>query len=205
MSERGFAGSPFAGGPAVRRAGGHHFRMDDMGDLGRPLRRRWRRPGPPGRRRDGRAAGPDMEAELHLSFQDAVHGVTTTVNVPRRSRCSTCGGPGAAPGTPPHICHALRWAGASQRQPGPVLAQHRLPGLRRAGTLFDTPCPSCARHGTEQRAASVKVRIPPGVEDGQRIRVKGRGAPGQGMAPPGDLYVVVHVAPPPRLRPAGAT
>jgi molecular chaperone DnaJ len=61
------------------------------------------------------------------------------------------------------------------------------------GTLFDTPCPVCHGAGTERTVRSVKVRIPAGVEDGQRIRVKGRGAPGQGMAPPGDLYVVVHV------------
>jgi molecular chaperone DnaJ len=59
--------------------------------------------------------------------------------------------------------------------------------------LFDTPCPVCQGSGTERRVRSIKVRIPAGVEDGQRIRVKGRGAPGQGMAPPGDLYVVVHV------------
>jgi len=61
------------------------------------------------------------------------------------------------------------------------------------GTLFDTPCPVCHGTGTEQKVRSVKVRIPAGVEHGQRIRVKGRGAPGQGMAPPGDLYVIVHV------------
>ncbi len=62
------------------------------------------------------------------------------------------------------------------------------------GSLFDTPCPVCRGTGTEQKVRSVKVRIPAGVEGGQRIRVKGRGAPGQGMAPPGDLYVVVHVS-----------
>jgi molecular chaperone DnaJ len=62
------------------------------------------------------------------------------------------------------------------------------------GTQFDTPCPVCHGTGTEQKVRSVKVRIPAGVENGQRIRVKGRGAPGQGMAPPGDLYVVVNVA-----------
>jgi molecular chaperone DnaJ len=62
------------------------------------------------------------------------------------------------------------------------------------GTLFDTPCPVCHGTGNEHKVRSVKVRIPAGVEDGQRIRVKGRGAPGQGMAPAGDLYVVVHVA-----------
>jgi molecular chaperone DnaJ len=62
------------------------------------------------------------------------------------------------------------------------------------GTLFDTPCPVCHGTGQEHKVRAVKVRIPAGVEDGQRIRVKGRGAPGQGMAPAGDLYVVVHVA-----------
>jgi molecular chaperone DnaJ len=61
------------------------------------------------------------------------------------------------------------------------------------GTVVDTPCPTCGGTGTERRNRQVKVRIPAGVEDGQRIRVKGRGAPGQGMAPSGDLFVVVRV------------
>ena len=96
---------------------------------------------------------------------------------PRRTPARAAGGPGASTTT--------RACSPSARS---------APTAWAAGTLFDTPCPVCHGTGTEHKVRSVKVRIPAGVEDGQRIRVKGRGAPGQGMAPPGDLYVVVHVA-----------
>ena len=141
-----------------------------------------------------------MEAQLHLSFQDAVHGVTTSVNVPQEVRCSNCHGTGAAPGTSTHTCPRCGGTGSLNDNQGLFSLSTVCPDCIGRGTLFDTPCPVCHGTGTEQKVRSVKVRIPAGVEDGQRIRVKGRGAPGQGMAPPGDLYVVVHVARAPGLR-----
>ena len=176
------------GGP-----GGGTFRMEDMGDLsdlfgglfgggGRTTRTR------------GPQRGADMEAQLHLSFEDAVHGVTTSVNVPQEVRCSNCRGSGAAPGTSTHTCPRCGGTGSLNDNQGLFSLSTVCPDCVGRGTLFDTPCPVCRGTGTEQKVRSVKVRIPAGVEDGQRIRVKGRGAPGQGMAPPGDLYVVVHVA-----------
>jgi molecular chaperone DnaJ len=176
------------GGP-----GGGTFRMEDMGDLsdlfgglfggGRTTRTR------------GPQRGADMEAQLHLSFEDAVHGVTTSVNVPQEVRCSNCRGSGAAPGTSTHTCPRCGGTGSLNDNQGLFSLSTVCPDCVGRGQLFDTPCPVCRGTGTEQKVRSVKVRIPAGVEDGQRIRVKGRGAPGQGMAPPGDLYVVVHVAP----------
>ena len=135
-----------------------------------------------------------MEAQLHLSFQDAVHGVTTSVNVPQEVRCSNCRGSGAAPGTSTHTCPRCGGSGSLNDNQGLFSLSTVCPDCMGRGTLFDTPCPVCHGTGNEHKVRSVKVRIPAGVEDGQRIRVKGRGAPGQGMAPPGDLYVVVHVA-----------
>ena len=134
-----------------------------------------------------------MEAALHLSFQDAVHGVTTSVNVPQDVRCSNCRGTGAAPGTSTHTCPRCGGTGSLNDNQGLFSLSTVCPDCVGRGTLFDTPCPVCQGSGTERKVRSVKVRIPSGVEDGQRIRVKGRGAPGQGMAPAGDLYVVVHV------------
>jgi len=172
--------------------GGGTFRMEDMGDLsdlfgglfggGRTTRTR------------GPQRGADMEAQLHLSFEDAVHGVTTSVNVPQEVRCSNCRGSGAAPGTSTHACPRCGGTGSLNDNQGLFSLSTVCPDCVGRGTLFDTPCPVCRGTGTEQKVRSVKVRIPAGVEDGQRIRVKGRGAPGQGMAPAGDLYVVVHVA-----------
>ncbi len=171
--------------------GGGTFRMEDMGDLsdlfgGLFGNRRTAQRGP--------QRGADMEAALHLSFSDAVHGVTTSVNVPHDARCSNCRGSGAAPGTSTHTCPRCGGTGSLNDNQGLFSLSTVCPDCVGRGTLFDTPCPICHGTGTEQKVRSVKVRIPAGVEGGQRIRVKGRGAPGQGMAPPGDLYVVVHVA-----------
>jgi molecular chaperone DnaJ len=178
----------FGGGPG----GGGTFRMEDMGDLGDIFgnlfgggRTRTTQRGP--------QRGADMEAQLHLSFQDAVHGVTTSVNVPQEVRCSNCRGSGAAPGTSTHTCPRCGGTGSLNDNQGLFSLSTVCPDCMGRGTLFDSPCPVCHGTGSEQKVRSVKVRIPAGVEDGQRIRVKGRGAPGQGMAPPGDLYVVVHV------------
>ena len=122
-----------------------------------------------------------------------MHGVTTSVNVPQEVRCSNCRGSGAAPGTSTHTCPRCGGTGSLNDNQGLFSLSTVCPDCVGRGTLFDTPCPVCHGTGTEQKVRSIKVRIPAGVEDGQRIRVKGRGAPGQGMAPPGDLYVVVHV------------
>jgi molecular chaperone DnaJ len=172
--------------------GGGTFRMEDMGDLSDLFGGLFG--GGRTRTQRGPQRGADMEAQLHLSFQDAVHGVTTSVNVPQEVRCSNCRGSGAAPGTSTHTCPRCGGTGSLNDNQGLFSLSTVCPDCVGRGTLFDTPCPVCHGTGTEQKVRSVKVRIPPGVEDGQRIRVKGRGAPGQGMAPPGDLYVVVHVA-----------
>ncbi|HXN61188.1 MAG TPA: molecular chaperone DnaJ [Acidimicrobiales bacterium] len=181
--------------------GGGTFRMEDMGDLSDLFGNLFGGGGGGGgggRRttttRRGPQRGADMEAQLHLSFQDAVHGVTTSVNVPQEVRCSNCRGSGAAPGTSTHTCPRCGGSGSLNDNQGLFSLSTVCPDCMGRGTQFDTPCPVCHGTGTEQKVRSVKVRIPAGVEDGQRIRVKGRGAPGQGMAPAGDLYVVVHVA-----------
>ena len=177
----------FGGGTGT----GGSFRVEDLGDLGDIFGglfgNRNRQP------QRGPQRGADMEAALHLSFQDAVHGVTTSVNVPQDARCSNCRGTGAAPGTSTHTCPRCGGTGSLNDNQGLFSLSTVCPDCVGRGMLFDTPCPVCHGTGTEQKVRSIKVRIPAGVEDGQRIRVKGRGAPGQGMAPPGDLFVVVHV------------
>src|SRR6202453_1747649 len=186
---------PLAGGFGTTSApGGGTFRMEDMGNLsdlfGGLFGNRGRTTTTP----RGPQRGADMEAALHLSFSDAVHGVTTSVNVPEDVRCSNCRGTGAAPGTATHTCPRCGGTGTLNDDQGLFSLSTVCPDCVGRGTLFDTPCPVCKGSGIERKVRSVKVRIPAGVEDGQRIRVKGRGAPGQGMAPAGDLYVVVHVA-----------
>ena len=180
------AHGPVGGFGGARRCRRRHLPHGGHGRPGRPLRR-------PLRRRRGRTRttqrgpqrGADMEAQLHLSFQDAVHGVTTSVNVPQEVRCSNCRGSGAAPGTSTHTCPRCGGTGSLNDNQGLFSLSTVCPDCMGRGTLFDTPCPVCHGTGTEHKVRSVKVRIPAGVEDGQRIRVKGRGAPGQGMAPAG--------------------
>src|SRR5437588_4539840 len=184
----GPVGNPFAGG-----SGGFtsSFRVDDLNDLLGGIFSR-----SPGRGR-GRTAGPrrgeDLEAELHLSFLDAVNGITTTVNVTSDVACSTCGGTGAAPGTSPVICSTCGGRGVTDDNQGLFSFSQPCRVCGGTGMRIETPCRTCRGSGVERRPRSVKVRIPAGVDDGQRIRVPKRGGAGHNGGPPGDLFVVVRV------------
>ncbi|MGO8869810.1 MAG: molecular chaperone DnaJ [Acidimicrobiales bacterium] len=186
---------PAAGGgfPGGFGGAGGTYRVEDMGDLGDLFGGLFGR----GRRGTGGATGPqrgaDVETELHLSFEDAVQGVTTSVHLTTDARCHACRGSGAAPGTHPTTCPRCNGAGTLQDNQGLFSLSQICPQCGGRGTIVTTPCPTCGGSGVEHRNRSVKVRIPAGVEDGQRIRVKGRGAAGRGNAPSGDLYVVVRV------------
>ncbi|MGH9043999.1 MAG: molecular chaperone DnaJ [Acidimicrobiales bacterium] len=181
---------PIAGGFGGGAPGGT-FRVEDLGDLGDLFGGLFGR----GRRRaQGPHRGADVEAQLHLSFEEAVRGVTTSVNVPQDVRCRTCKGTGAAPGTSTHVCDRCKGRGTLDDNQGLFSLSTVCPRCNGRGTVVDVACPTCNGTGTERRDRQVKVRVPSGVENRQRIRVKGRGAPGQGVAPPGDLYVTVDVA-----------
>jgi molecular chaperone DnaJ len=187
----GFGGGGF-GGP-----GGATFRVEDLGDLSDLLGGLGATFGGRRSRGTGPRRGADVEAELHLSFDDAVRGVTTTVHVAGEARCETCGGSGAAPGTSPVTCPTCHGRGALDDNQGLFSLSRICPQCGGRGTVVETPCPTCRGTGVTRRTREVKVRVPAGVEDGQRIRVKGRGAPGRANGPSGDLYVTVHVSPHP--------
>jgi molecular chaperone DnaJ len=188
----GFNGGGFgAGGP-----GGGSFRVEDLGDLGDLFGGLFGRGGG-ARRGPSRGTGPqrgaDLEAELHLSFDDAVHGVTTTVNLTSDATCSRCHGSGAEPGTMPHTCPTCGGAGVVSDNQGPFGFSNTCPTCNGRGTVVEQPCTRCHGTGTEKRPRAVKVRIPAGVKEGQRIRMKERGSPGRNGGPAGDLYVTAHV------------
>ena len=138
--------------------------------------------------------GMDLETELHLSFEDAVHGVTSTVRFRADAVCHTCHGSGAAPGTFPETCPQCHGTGSIAVDQGPFSFSQVCPTCGGRGQVIPDPCPTCHGRGVESRDREVKVRVPAGVADGQRIRVKGRGAAGSNGGPPGDLYVVVSVS-----------
>ncbi|KAA0233302.1 MAG: Chaperone protein DnaJ 1 [Acidimicrobiales bacterium] len=184
--------------------GTYTFDASDLGDLGDVLSGLFGG-GPGGRRTrfdDGsrtRGPGPqrgaDLEADLHLSFLDSVKGVTTTVNLTSEVRCSECNGTGAALGTMPRQCPDCGGRGVLDQNQGLFSFSTPCPTCAGRGSIVETPCTKCHGTGRERRPRTVKVRIPAGVKDGQRIRLKGRGGPGRNQGPAGDLYVRVHVEP----------
>jgi molecular chaperone DnaJ len=141
--------------------------------------------------------GRDLETELHLDFLEAVHGITTTVGFTAEAVCSVCHGSGAEPGTPPRVCPDCGGSGQINVDQGPFSFSQVCPTCGGRGTLITKPCKHCKGRGVEVRPREVKVKIPAGVDDGQRIKVKSRGGAGINGGPPGDLYVVVHVSPHP--------
>ncbi len=198
----GAAGRPgTAGAP-----GGFTFNTDNLGDLGDMLGGlfgRGRAAGSPfggaaggrgGAGASGARRGDDYETELHLSFLDAVNGVTTTVNLTSEATCSTCHGSGAAPGTSPVVCPRCAGRGVLDDNQGLFSFSRACPECAGRGMKVETPCPTCRGTGSEVRARQVKVRIPAGVDEGQRIRLKGKGGSGGINGTPGDLFVTVHVA-----------
>jgi len=186
---------PAAAGFPGGGAGG--FSFTDVGDLGDILGGIFG--GGAGRRRRGRGPhrGQDLEAELHLTFEEAVSGVTTTVHLTSEAACRTCNGSGARPGTAPRPCARCGGQGVVSENQGLFAFSTPCPACGGQGVTIEDPCPTCRGTGTERRPREVKVRIPAGVDDGQRIRLKGRGGPGRNGGPPGDLYVVVRVRPHP--------
>jgi molecular chaperone DnaJ len=195
----GAAGNPFGGMSGTDgRSGGFtsNFHVDDLGDLLGNIFGRGARGGRGAGRGAGSSAaqrGQDLETTLHLSFLDAVNGLTATVNVTSEVACHTCGGSGAAPGTAPVVCEVCGGRGVINDNQGLFSFSQPCQACSGTGLRVETPCPTCLGVGVEFAARQVKVRIPAGVDDGQRIRVKGRGGAGRGGGQPGNLYVVVKV------------
>ena len=171
-----------------------NFRVDDLGDL---LGNLFNRGGRGGRGGGGGGPGPqrgaDLAAELHLSFIDAVQGITTQVHVNSDAPCQVCNGSGAQPGTSPIICPTCAGRGVIDDNQGMFSFSQTCATCSGHGMVIETPCSNCRGSGVEQRPRQVKVKIPAGVTDGQRIRLKARGAAGRNGGPAGDLYVTVRV------------
>jgi molecular chaperone DnaJ len=200
----GFGPGDFGGGfgPGGFGAGGQTINFEDLSGLGDLFGNIFGGAGgaPAGGRRRGRRGpvgptpGADIEAELHLAFLDAVNGITTSVHFTSEAVCSVCHGSGAKPGTAPETCPTCGGAGDVLVDQGPFSFSQVCPQCGGRGAIVKDKCKNCKGRGVEVRPREVKVKIPAGVQGGQRIRVAGRGAPGLNGGPPGDLYVVVHVA-----------
>jgi molecular chaperone DnaJ len=139
--------------------------------------------------------GNDVEVEVRLSFEDALQGVQTTVPVQLELACHTCHGTGAAPGTAPVMCPVCNGTGTVATSQGLFALQQPCPRCHGMGSIVETPCPTCHGSGRERRTKRYTVKIPAGVKDGTRIRLKGKGEAGYGGAAAGDLFVVTRVEP----------
>jgi molecular chaperone DnaJ len=139
--------------------------------------------------------GNDVEVEVRVSFEDALQGVQTTVPVQLELACHTCHGTGAAPGTAPIVCPNCNGSGVVATSQGLFALQQPCPQCRGMGSIVQTPCPTCRGAGRERRTKRYTVKIPAGVKDGTRIKLKGKGEAGFGGAAAGDLFVVTRVEP----------
>lgn len=147
-------------------------------------------------RRTGAATrGADVETEVTLDFAEAVHGVTLPLQLANPATCRTCGGNGSRPGTTARTCPTCSGTGLVTRNQGAFAFSEPCRECRGTGHLIDDPCPDCHATGVTRQSRTITLKVPPGVDDGQRIRVAGKGAPGQRGAPAGDLFVRVHVRP----------
>jgi molecular chaperone DnaJ len=139
--------------------------------------------------------GADVETETTLSFGDAIDGATVTLRLTGEGPCPVCGGTGAKSGTVPRVCPDCHGTGQQSRNLGGFGLSEPCKTCRGRGLVVDDPCESCKGSGRAMSSKTIPVRIPAGVADGQRIRIPGRGAPGEHGGKAGDLYVRVHVKP----------
>jgi molecular chaperone DnaJ len=137
--------------------------------------------------------GNDLETETELSFLEATKGVAMPLRLTSPAPCTNCHGSGARPGTSPKVCPNCNGAGVISRNQGAFGFSEPCTECRGSGSIIEDPCDECKGTGVTTRTRTINVRIPPGVEDGQRIRLAGQGEAGLRGAPSGDLYVTVHV------------
>jgi molecular chaperone DnaJ len=145
-----------------------------------------------GRRRAGPQAGRDLKIELELTLEEIEHGVERTVALKRHEPCSTCKGSGAKPGTSVSACATCGGRGQIHRNQGFFTLATTCPRCRGLGQVIESPCASCRGAGKVQEKAEIVIKIPPGIEEGVRLRVTGEGDAGDQGAPRGDLYCVVR-------------
>ena len=137
--------------------------------------------------------GSDLRYNLELNLEDAVTGTTVKIRVPTAVTCKLCGGSGAKKGSKPKSCSTCGGQGQVRMQQGFFSVQQTCPRCRGQGTLIDNPCSACRGQGRVQEHKTLSVKVPPGVDSGDRIRLTGEGEAGEHGGPPGDLYVQVAV------------
>jgi molecular chaperone DnaJ len=165
----------------------------DFGDLGDIFGNIFGNRGGGRRARPQPVRGADVETDVRLSFEDSLRGAEAKVPVELTVACSQCGGTGAEPGTAPVICPECNGRGVVSESQGLFALSQPCPRCRGNGTVIEKPCSKCHGSGRERRRRTFTVKIKPGVKDGTKIRLKGKGEVGQNGGPNGDLIVVTRV------------
>ncbi len=137
--------------------------------------------------------GPDLEAQVSISFDQAVTGAQVPLQVPMHATCPTCRGTGAKPGTTPIVCPRCEGRGIETQGQGMFSISQPCSRCGGAGTVIEDPCPTCQGAGAVRTVKKLRVNIPAGVRDGSRIRLAGKGEPGRNGGPAGDLYLITKV------------
>jgi molecular chaperone DnaJ len=149
-----------------------------------------------GARRDGRSQqfrGADLRFELELDLDQAVFGHAAEIQVPKLTECETCHGSGAAKGSTASACDTCGGSGQIRISQGFFQLQQTCPRCRGTGTIIKNPCDTCLGQGRVRRTRTLAVKVPAGVDTGDRIRLSGEGEAGRNGGPPGDLYVEINV------------
>ena len=141
--------------------------------------------------------GGDLEAQVSISFDQAIAGAQVPLQVPMQATCPTCNGTGAKPGTTPTVCPRCEGRGIETQGQGRFSISQPCSRCGGSGTVIEDPCPTCHGSGAVRTVKRLRVNIPAGVRDGSRIRLAGKGEPGRRGGPPGDLYLITRVSPSP--------
>src|SRR3954454_7334346 len=185
----GRGGGPGSGG-AAGQGGFGGFETGGFGDI---LSNLFGGGAKGGVRRAEAARGTQLEAEVTISFDQALEGAQVPLTVAAPSRCTTCHGTGARPGTEPKVCPRCQGRGLESQGQGLFSISQPCTRCHGAGTVIEDPCPTCHGEGVVRTTKRYRVNIPAGVKEGSRVRLAGKGEPGRNGGPNGDLFVITHV------------
>jgi molecular chaperone DnaJ len=175
----------------------------DFGDLGDIFETIFGNAFGGGRQRARR--GADLRYDLEITLEEAFHGKDTTVDVEVSVACEPCGGSGAEPGTGKRTCNLCGGRGKVRAQQGLFVIERSCPTCHGSGQVIESPCTHCRGEGRVDEKQTLDVTVPPGVDNGTRIRLAGKGEAGPQGAPAGDLYIFIHVRPHPVFQREGTT
>jgi molecular chaperone DnaJ len=147
------------------------------------------------RGRSGVYRGADLRYNLEISLEEAARGSETRIRIPTMAECETCHGSGAKPGTKPVTCSTCGGHGQVRMQQGFFSIQQTCPKCHGSGKVIQEPCVTCHGAGRLKQHKTLSVKIPTGIDDGDRVRLSSEGEAGVNGGPPGDLYVVIHIRP----------